>query len=86
MLSLLDQPFYYTNSGVGDKGGGDRGVAERRTRGGEMLAVSWRASAMKGEEVRHFHEVAGVSIVAAGCLRSAVDTSAVKSRVTSITT
>ena len=27
------------------------------------LAVGWRASALRGEEVGHFHEVAGVSIV-----------------------
>ena len=46
-------------------------------RGGEKfptLTVSWQASAVRGEEVRHFHEVAGMSIVAAGCLHSAVDT------------
>ena len=38
------------------------------------LAVSWRTSAVRGKEVGHFHEVAGMSIVAAGCLHSAVDT------------
>ena len=46
-----------------------RGVVERRTRGGEMppiLAVGWRASALRGEEAGCFREVAGVSIVAAG--------------------
>ena len=42
------------------------GVAKR---GGEMiptLVVDWRPSAVRGEEVRHFHEVAGMSIVIAG--------------------
>ena len=50
-----------------------RGVAERRTRGGEMLptlAVGWRASAWRGEEAGRFREVAGVFIVAAGGPRS----------------
>ena len=43
--------------------------AEREVRGGEMLpmlAVGWRASVLRGKEAGHFHEVAGVSIVAAG--------------------
>ena len=66
--------------GVSTKGGGvvgakykARDVAERRTRGGEMLpklAVSWRASKLRGEEAGRFREVAGVSIVAAGGPRS----------------
>ena len=46
-----------------------RGVAERRTQGGEMLptlAGGWRASALRGKEAGRFREVAGVSIVAAG--------------------
>ena len=46
-----------------------RGVAERRTRGGEMLptlAGGWRASALRGEEAGRFPKVAGLSIVAAG--------------------
>ena len=30
------------------------------------LAVRWRASELRGEEEGRFHEVAGVSIVAAG--------------------
>ena len=30
------------------------------------LVGGWRASALKGEEAGRFHEVAGVSIVAAG--------------------
>ena len=50
-----------------------RGVAECRTRGGEMLpmlAGGWRASALRGEEAGRFREVAGVSIVAAGGPRS----------------
>ena len=43
-----------------------RDIAERRTRGGEMLPmleVGWRASALRGEEAAPFREVAGVSIV-----------------------
>ena len=44
-----------------------------------MLAVSWRASAVRGEEAGRFCEVADVSIAAAGYLRSAVDTLAVDS-------
>ena len=50
-----------------------RGVAERRTRGGETLptlAGGWRASALQGEEAGRFRKVAGVSIVAAGGPRS----------------
>ena len=50
-----------------------QGVAERRTRGGEMLptlAVAWRASELRGEEAGRFREVAGVSIVAADGPRS----------------
>ena len=50
-----------------------RGVAKRRTRGGEMLptlAGGWRASVLRGEEAGRFREVAGVSIVAAGGPRS----------------
>ena len=38
------------------------------------LAVDWRASAVRGEEAGRFREVAGISIVAAGSPRSAVDT------------
>ena len=30
------------------------------------LAVGWQASAMRGEEAGRFHEVVGVSIIAAG--------------------
>ena len=41
-----------------------RGVADRRTQGGEMLPTL--ASALRGEEAGRSHEVAGVSIVAAG--------------------
>ena len=47
--------------------------AERRTQGGEMLpmlAVGWRASTLRDEEAGRFREVAGVSIVGAGGLRS----------------
>ena len=33
-----------------------------------MLAVGWRASALRGEEAGCFLEVTGVSIVAGGCL------------------
>ena len=47
--------------------------AKRRMRGGEMLltlVVNLRASALRGEEAGRFHEVAGVSIIAAGSLRS----------------
>ena len=43
-------------------------VAEHRKHGGEMLpmlAVSWRASQVKSGEAGRFHEVAGMSIVAA---------------------
>ena len=49
------------------------GGGERRTRGGEILptlAVGWRASGLRGEQAGHFHEAAGVSIVAAGSPRS----------------
>ena len=48
-----------------------------RTWGGEMLptlAVSWRASALRGEKAGCFHEVAGVSIVDTGCLHLRLDT------------
>ena len=58
---------------VGGGGGGGGGGGERRTRGGEMLptlAVGWRASGLRGEQAGHFHEAAGVSIVAAGSPRS----------------
>ena len=34
------------------------------------LAVGWRASSLRGEEAGRFRKVAGVSIVAAGGLRS----------------
>ena len=57
---------------------------EHKARGGELfptLAVSCQASVVRGEEVGRFREVAGVSIVAAECPRSAVDTSTVHSRV-----
>ena len=50
-----------------------RGIVERRTQGGEMLptlVVGWRASALRGEEAGRFHEVADVSIIAAGSLHS----------------
>ena len=33
-----------------------------------MLVGDWQASALRGEEAGRFHEVAGVSIVAAGSL------------------
>ena len=66
--------------GVSTKGGGGvgakykaRGVTKRRTRGGEMLpklAVSWQVSKLRSEEAGCFREVAGVSIIAAGDLRS----------------
>ena len=39
-----------------------------------MLAIGWQASAVRGEEVGHFCKVAGMSMVAAGGLCSAVDT------------
>ena len=39
-----------------------------------MLAIGWQASVVRGEEVGHFCEVAGMSIIAAGGLHSAVDT------------
>ena len=45
-----------------------RGVAKRRTQDGEMLptlAVDWRSSAVRDEEVERFREEADVSIVAA---------------------
>ena len=48
--------------------GPQRSVSERRTQGGEMLltqAVDCRSSAVRDEEVEHFREVAGVSIVTA---------------------
>ena len=49
------------------------------------LVVGWRASAVKGEEAgRRFHEVAGLSIVAAGKSVFAVDTLTADSRVASI--
>ena len=44
-------------------------VAKHRTQGGEILltlAVDWRASAVRDEEAVCVHEVADVSIVAAG--------------------
>ena len=62
-----------------------RGIAGRTTRGGEKLltlAVSWRASAVRGEIAGLFPEVAGMSIVAVGCLGFTVDTRTVDSRVT----
>ena len=43
--------------------------AERRLRGREMLptlVVGWQVSELRGEEAGCFHEVAGVSIIAAG--------------------
>ena len=49
-----------------------RGVVEHITQGREMLLMlvgDWRASVLRGEEAGRFHEVAGVSIVAAGTLR-----------------
>ena len=53
-------------------GGGWRpSVRHRRTRGGEMLpmlVVGWRASALRGKKAGRFREVAGMSIVDAGCL------------------
>ena len=45
------------------------GGRERGMRGGEMLlmlAVGWRASAVRGEEAGRFQKVVGVSIVVAG--------------------
>ena len=38
------------------------------------LAVGWRASAVRGKEVGCFREVTSMSIIAAGSLRSAIDT------------
>ena len=46
------------------------------------LAISCRTSVVKDEEAGRFREVAGMSIIAVGCLRSAVDTSNVDSQVT----
>ena len=51
---------------------------EHEAQGREMfptLAVSCRASVVRGEEADWFREVAGMSIITAGCLCSAVDTS-----------
>ena len=48
---------------------GGRGEGERGMRGGEMLlmlAVGWRASAVRGEEAGRFQKVVGVSIVVVG--------------------
>jgi len=42
-----------------------KGWAECKARGGEMLpklVVGWRASVVRGEEARHFCEVAGMPI------------------------
>ena len=66
------------------KGAGCVGT-EHEAQDGELfltLAVSCRASMVRGEEAGRFCEVACVSIIAAACLRSAVDTSTVDSRVT----
>ena len=66
-----DKAWLHCHLSVGD-GSQVRGVTAC-ARGGEMLptlAVGWRASALRGEKAGHFHEVAGVSIVGAGCLRS----------------
>ena len=63
------------------KGGSTK---QHKVRGGELfptLVVSCQASVVRGEEAGRFHEVAGVYIVAVACLRSAVDTSTVESRV-----
>ena len=78
---VLALPFHYGDlesdcvgvSTRGGSGGRARGVAGRRTRGREMLptlAVGWRASALRAEEAGRVRKVAGVSIVAAGGLRS----------------
>ena len=59
-----------------------QGVVEHRTQGREMLAtlvVSWQASEVRGEKAGRFRKVAGMSIIAAGCLRSTVDTVTVDS-------
>ena len=45
-----------------------------RQRDEPVLAIDWRASAVRGEEVGRFCKVAGMSIVTAGSPRSAVDT------------
>ena len=61
--------LYFSHFG----GEGGEGCGEYEAQGGEMLltlAVGWRASALRGEEVGRFCEVAGVSIVAAGGPRS----------------
>ena len=42
------------------------------------LELSWRASAVSGEEAGRFHEVAGVSTVVAGGPRSATNTKSIK--------
>ena len=45
------------------------------------LAIGWQASAVRGDEALHFHQVAAVSIVVAGSPHSATDMLTVDSRV-----
>ena len=45
------------------------------------LAIGWQASAVRGDEALHFHQVAAMSIVVAGSPRSATDMLTVDSRV-----
>ena len=57
---------------------------ECRTGGGEMLpmlVVGWQASAVRGEEAGHFHEVVGVSIIVAGGPRFMTNSLPLDSRV-----
>ena len=61
---------------MGEWKGGRGGSIEREVeRCSLMLVVSWQASALRGKEAECFHKVAGMSIIAAGSLRSIVDTS-----------
>ena len=45
------------------------------------LVISWQASEGRGKEAGCLRKVAGMSLVTAGCLCSAVDTLSVDSRV-----
>ena len=58
-------------NGALQKRGGACGGTEHEVRGGELFP------SFSAEETGWFREVAGVSIIAAGCLHSAVDTSPV---------
>ena len=74
------------DGGSKKKGAGRVGERARsaRRRAVPDASCKRRASVVRGEEAGLFREVAGVSIVAAACPRSAVDTSSstVDSRVT----